>query len=70
MFIVTFLKIGSILLALVGALFSIPLGVAIGCGETQMILPFVIPMAVSLVCCLAVNLPTRKIKFSISRCNY
>lgn len=66
MFIVTFLKIGSILLALVGALFSIPLGVAIACGEKAMILPFVIPMLVSFVFCAGINIPTRKVKVSMS----
>ena len=66
MFIVTFLKISSILLAIVGGLFSIPLAVAIGVGETEMILPFVIPMAVSFVFCFVVTFSTRKIKFSMS----
>ena len=66
MFIVSFLKISSILLALVGALFAIPLGIAFFCGETSMVLPFVIPMAVSFVVCAAVNIPTRKFKISMS----
>ena len=66
MFVVTFLKISSILLALVGALFSIPLLVAIGCNETQMILPFVIPMAVSFVFCGIVSFFTRKSKIAMS----
>ncbi len=66
MFVVTFLKISSILLALVGALFSIPLLVAIGCNETQMILPFVIPMAVSFVFCAIVSFFTRKSKIAMS----
>ncbi len=66
MFIVTFLKIGSVLLALVGALFVIPLGIALLCGETAMILPIVIPMLVSFVFCAAVNIPTRKFKISMS----
>ena len=66
MFIVTFLKIGSILLALVGALFAIPLGVAIACGENQMILPLVMPMLASFLFCAGINFPTRKIKISMS----
>ncbi len=66
MFVVTFLKISSILLALVGALFSIPLLVAIGCGETSMILPFVIPMAASFVFCAIVSFATRKSKIAMS----
>ena len=66
MFVITFLKISSILLALVGALFALPLGVALYCHEYNMILPFVIPMAVSFVFCFIVNLTTRKIKISMS----
>ena len=66
MFFISFLKISSILLAIVGGLFSIPLLVAIFNGETQMILPFVIPMLVSFVFCFVVTLSTRKIKFSMS----
>ena len=66
MFFINFLKLSTMLLAIVGVTFAIPLSVALYYGESQMILPFVIPMAVSLVCCLAVNLPTRKIKFSMS----
>ena len=66
MFVVTFLKISSILLALVGALFAIPLGVALGCHEADMILPFVIPMAASFILCALVNIFTRKTKVSMS----
>ena len=66
MFVITFLKISSILLALVGALFAVPLGVALGCHEPDMILPFVIPMAVSFVFCAVVNFFTRKTKVSMS----
>ena len=66
MFFISFLKISSILLAIVGGLFSIPLLVAICNGETQMILPFVIPMLASFVLCFVVTLSTRKIKFSMS----
>ena len=66
MFIVSFLKISSILLALVGALFAIPFFVALGCGEMSMLLPIAIPMAVSFVVCAAVNIPTRKFKISMS----
>ena len=66
MFVVTFLKISSILLALVGVLFAIPLGVALYCHETQMLLSFIIPMVISFVFCAAVNIPTRKTKVSMS----
>ena len=66
MFFINFLKISSILLAIVGATFTVPLIVALGCHEPQMILPFVIPMLISFVFCAAVTLSTRKIKFSMS----
>ena len=66
MFFISFLKISSILLAIVGATFAIPLGIALYCGETGMILPLVIPMLVSFVFCAVVTLSTRKIKFSMS----
>ena len=66
MFFVNFLKICSILLAIVGASFGIPLLVALGCGETAMVLPFAIPMLVSFVVCAVVTISTRKIKFSMS----
>lgn len=66
MFFVMVLKVTSILLAIVGALFSIPLFVAIGCNEYQCISLFVIPMVASLVFALGVNIPTRKIKFHVT----
>lgn len=66
MFFVMLLKVTSILLAIVGALFSIPIAVAIYCGETQCISSFLIPMVASLAFALCVNIPTRKIKFHIT----
>ena len=66
MFFVNFLKISSILIAIVGGTFSIPLIVALSYGENQMILPFVIPMLVSFIFCAIVTISTRKIKFSMS----
>ncbi|MBP5695446.1 MAG: TrkH family potassium uptake protein, partial [Treponema sp.] len=66
MFFISFLKIASILLAIVGATFAIPLVVALLCSEGGMILPLVIPMLVSFVVCAVVTLSTRKIKFSMS----
>ena len=66
MFVVTFLKISSILLALVGGLFAIPLLTAIFCGETSMLLPIAIPIIASFIVCAAVNIPTRKFKISMS----
>ena len=66
MFIVSFLKISSVLLALVGGLFAVPFGIAIFCHETNMLLPIAIPMLVSFVFCAAVNISTRKFKISMS----
>ena len=66
MFMLNFLKITSILLAIVGALFAIPLSVAFAYGESSVYLPFIIPMAVSFVLVFAVNFPTRKVKINMS----
>ena len=66
MFFISFLKISSILLAIVGGTFCIPLGVALYEHETNMLLPFIIPMAVSFVFCFVVTMSTRRIKFSMS----
>ena len=59
MFIISFLKISSILLAITGALFAIPLGFAFYYGESSVYLSFIIPMAASFVFVAAVNFPTR-----------
>jgi len=59
MFIISFLKIASILLSIVGVLFAIPLGFAFYYGESEVYLSFIIPMAVSFIFVIAVNLPTR-----------
>lgn len=66
MFIISLLKISSILLSIVGVLFAIPLGIALYYGETQVYLSFLIPMVVSLVFMLAVNIPTRKFKITMN----
>lgn len=66
MFILTFLKITSILLALVGVTFAIPIGVAIYCGEMSVLPSFIIPMVVSFIFVAAVNLPTKKVKYNMS----
>ncbi len=66
MFAVSFLKISSILLSIVGVLFSIPLGFAIYNGESQVYLSFIIPMLVSFVFVLAVNIPTRHKKITMN----
>ena len=66
MTVISSLKILSILLAIVGATFSIPLSVAFAYSETTMYLPIVIPMAASLVFCGIITLATRKQSFSMS----
>ena len=66
MFILTLLRIISILLSIVGITFLIPIVVAIYCGETAMLMPFIIPMVVSIIAMLVINIPTRKIKFNLT----
>ena len=66
MFAVTFLKIASILLAIVGVLFAIPLSIAFVYGEASVYLPLIVPMAISFLLVLAVNIPTRKIKITMN----
>ena len=66
MFVVSFLKIASILLSIVGVLFAIPLSFAVYYGESSVYLSFIIPMLVSFVFVLAVNIPTRKIKITMN----
>lgn len=66
MFFITFGKIISSLLAIVGTTFVVPISVALICGEYSVIPSFVIPMVVSLVLVVAVNIPTRKIKIRMN----
>ncbi len=66
MFIISFLKISSILLSIVGVLFAIPLSFAVYYGESQVYLSFIIPMAVSIISMLAVNIPTLKHKITMN----
>ena len=66
MFIISFLKISSILLSIVGVLFAIPLGFAFYYGESQVYLSFIIPMAVSFIFVAAVNFPTRHRKITMN----
>ena len=66
MFIISFLKIASILLSIVGVLFAIPLGFAFYYGESQVYLSFIIPMLVSFVFVAAVNFPTRQKKITMN----
>ena len=66
MFFITCLKILSILLGIVGFTFIIPLTVALCYGESQMIPVFLIPMIISLIVMLIINIPTRKNKFHLA----
>ena len=66
MFVISLLKISSILLSIVGVLFAITLGVAFYYGESQVYLSFIIPMAVSFVFVAAVNFPTRHRKITMN----
>ena len=66
MFVLNFLRIISILLGIVGGTFLIPIGVAVAYEEYAMILPFAIPMGISLVLMLAINIPARKLKYNMT----
>ena len=66
MFIVSLIKISSILLSIVGILFAIPLGFAFYYGESSVYLSFIIPMLASFVFVTAVNIPTRKFKITMN----
>ena len=66
MFVLFFIKIASILLAIVGVTFTIPAAVALYCGEMQVLPAFIIPLAISLVLALIINLPTRKFKYNMT----
>lgn len=66
LFVISCLKIIAVIMAIVGAAFFIPIGVALYCGESQVLLSFIIPMIVSIVFFLAVYIPTRKVKFRLS----
>lgn len=66
MFFITFLKICSILLSIIGITFLIPLSVAFIYGESSVYAAFIIPMLISFAFVLIANIPTRKIKFHIN----
>ena len=66
MFAISFLKICSILLSIVGVLFAVPLGFAFYYGESQVYLSFLIPMAAIFVFVAGVNIPTRKYKIQMN----
>jgi len=66
MFFITCLKIISVILAIVGVSFSIPLAVAFYYGESSVYLSFIVPGAISIVLFAVVFLCTRRIKFHLS----
>jgi len=66
MFFITCLKIVSVILAIVGVSFFIPLAVAFYYGESAVYLPFIVPGAISIVLFAVIFLCTRRIKFHLS----
>jgi trk system potassium uptake protein TrkH len=66
MFFITCLKIISVILAIVGVSFSIPLAVAFYYGESSVYLSFIVPGAISIVLFAVIFLCTRRIKFHLS----
>lgn len=66
MFAISFIKIISALLAIVGGMMIMPLGVGIAIGENSVILSFLIPMLASFMLLAIVFVPTRKLKISIN----
>ena len=66
MFIVDLIRILSVLLAIVGTTFLIPVGVALYCGETNVLLPFLVPMLISWILCLVITLLFKKRKITLN----
>lgn len=66
MFIVDLIRILSVLLAIVGTTFLIPAGVAVYCGEFDVISSFLVPMLVSWILCAAMMFFFRKRKISLN----
>ena len=66
MFFLFFLKIASILLAITGFTFLIPVSVALYCKEFTLLPEFIIPMIISFILVLAINLPTKKLKYTMN----
>lgn len=65
MFIISFLRIISILLAIIGVSYLVPISTALVFGEYSVILSFAIPMVSSIVFMLLMNLPFRKKKINL-----
>lgn len=66
MFIVSILKITSILSSITGFFFLIPIFVALYCGENSVINAFLIPMIISFIFAIIVNIFARKKKISMT----
>ena len=66
MFIVDLVRILSVLLAIVGTTFLIPIGVALYCGETNVLFPFLVPMLISWIFCLIITLLFKKRKITLN----
>lgn len=66
MFVIDLLRILSVLLAIVGTTFLIPIAVALYCGELNVIFSFLIPMICSWFFCLGMILIFRKRKINLS----
>ncbi len=65
MAVVTVFRIVSALVAIIGTTFLIPILVALFCGESAVLLAFIIPMIASWAFFLAVNLPFWKKKIAL-----
>jgi len=63
---VNFFRIISILLGIVGLTLIIPIITALALGENNMVLPFLIPMLISLAFVPVINIPFRKQKINLS----
>lgn len=66
MFVLILIKIISILAAIIGFFFLIPLGVALYYHESSVYFAFLIPMAISFVIAIIINLLTRKKKIVLT----
>ncbi|MCQ2583760.1 MAG: TrkH family potassium uptake protein [Treponema sp.] len=64
-FLLTLLKISTILIAIVGITFLIPIAFAVYYEEYDMLPAFIVPMVISIVLCALVNLPTLHVKVSL-----
>lgn len=60
MVVLNFFKIMFAIIAIVATTYLIPIGVAINCGETDMLLPFIVPMLIAWAAFLLIYLLTKK----------